>query len=47
MESAGDIPHPADHTVPRSFGGAGAPGNLRVLCAERNVRKATAARFRS
>jgi len=30
----------ADHIVPRSLGGAGAPGNLRVLCAECNVRKA-------
>src|SRR4051794_14016070 len=29
----------ADHIVPRSLGGAGAPGNLRVLCAECNVRK--------
>ena len=30
----------ADHIVPRSLGGAGAPGNLRVLCAECNVGKA-------
>jgi hypothetical protein len=29
-----------DHIVPRSLGGAGAPGNLRVLCAECNMRKA-------
>jgi 5-methylcytosine-specific restriction endonuclease McrA len=29
----------ADHIVPRSLGGAGAPGNL-LLCAECNVRKA-------
>jgi 5-methylcytosine-specific restriction endonuclease McrA len=29
----------ADHIVPRSLGGAGAPGNLRVLCAECNRRK--------
>jgi 5-methylcytosine-specific restriction endonuclease McrA len=42
----------ADHIVPRSLGGAGAPGNLRVLCAECNVRKAdrctvaTVTRFR-
>jgi len=42
----------ADHIVPRSLGGAGAPGNLRVLCAECNVRKAnrctvpTVARYR-
>jgi hypothetical protein len=42
----------ADHIVPRSLGGAGAPGNLRVPCAECNVRKAnrcavpTVTRFR-
>ncbi len=30
----------ADHIVPRSLGGAGAPGNLRILCAGCNVRKA-------
>jgi hypothetical protein len=42
----------ADHIVPRSLGGAGAPRNLRVLCAECNVRKAdgctvpTVTRFR-
>jgi len=30
----------ADHIVPHSLGGAGAPGNLRVLCADCNVRKA-------
>jgi hypothetical protein len=42
----------ADHIVPRSLGGAGAPGNLRVLCAPCNVRKAnrctipTVTRFR-
>ena len=42
----------ADHIVPRSLGGAGAPGNLRVLCAECNVGKAnrctvpTVTRFR-
>jgi 5-methylcytosine-specific restriction endonuclease McrA len=42
----------ADHIVPRSLGGAGAPGNLRVLCAECNSCKAnqcmvpTVTRFR-
>ena len=33
-------PLTADQIVPRSLGGAGAPGNLRVLCAECNVGKA-------